>query len=82
MDKSAIMDIIAAALQEIADKLASAQAEALPTVSASDNGKIMLVSGGAWTKGAAPTELPAGSASDNGKILKVVDGAWAAAAAE
>lgn len=73
---------IATALQTVAEKLDSAQAAALPSVSASDNGKIMLVSGGAWAKGAAPTELPAVTASDNGKILKVVEGVWAAASAE
>ena len=81
MDKSMIMGIIAEALQEIADKLATAQAQALPTVTASDNGKLLGVSGGAWAAVAAPTELPAVTSSDNGKILKVVEGVWTAAAA-
>ena len=79
MDKSIIMGIIAEALQEIAEKLASAQAAALPTVTASDNGKIMGVTGGEWAAVAA--ELPAVSASDNGKLLGVSGGAWAAVAA-
>ena len=79
MDKSIIMGIIAEALQEIADKLATAQAQALPTVSGSDNGKIMGVSSGEWA--AVAPELPAVSGSDNGKLLGVSSGAWAAVAA-
>lgn len=49
----------------------------LPAVSNTDNGKVLTVSGGKWTKAAVPTELPAVTASDNGKVLKVADGAWA-----
>lgn len=79
MDKSMIMGIIAEALQEIADKLATAQAQALPTVSASDNGKIMGVSSGEWAAVAAPTELPAVTSSDAGKVLMVNNsGVWVA----
>lgn len=81
MTKGEIMNVIAEALQTVAEKLESAQAAALPSVSASDNGKIMLVSGGAWAKGTAPTELPDVSASDNGKLLGVSSGSWAAVAA-
>lgn len=73
---------IATYLKQIADKLNSVTTSALPSVSSSDNGKLMTVVGGAWAKAAAPTELPAVSASDNGKVLKVVNGAWAAASAE
>lgn len=69
-------------LKQIADKLNGVTVSALPSVSASDNGKVMTVVSGAWTKAAVPTELPAVSASDNGKVLKVVNGAWAAASAE
>lgn len=54
-------------------------ANLLPAVSGSDNGKLLAVSGGVWTKVA--DRLPAVSATDNGKILKVVDGAWAVASA-
>ena len=81
MEKSEIMGIIAEALMEIADKLASAQAQALPTVSSSDNGKLMGVTGGEWGAVSAPTELPAVSASDNGKLLGVSGGEWAAVSA-
>lgn len=49
----------------------------LPSVSASDNGKVLTVSNGAWGKAAVPTELPSVSTSDNGKILQVSSGAWA-----
>ena len=49
----------------------------LPSVSSSDNGKILKVTSGAWAKGDAPTELPSVTTSDNGKILKVTSGAWA-----
>lgn len=81
MEKSQIMQAIALALQEIAEKLVAAAAEALPAVTAEDNGKALLVSGGEWGAGALPVELPAVTAEDNGKVLTVVDGAWAAAAA-
>ena len=68
-------------LGKIADKLANASAEALPTVSAADNGKVLGVSGGAWGKMAAPTELPAVTAADAGKVLTVNEaGQWVAAA--
>lgn len=52
----------------------------LPTVSASDNGKVLKVVGGAWAVGTDndTTELPAVTATDNGKTLKVVEGVWAA----
>lgn len=49
----------------------------LPAVSGTDNGKILKVSEGAWTVGAA--ELPTVTTTDNGKVLKVVEGVWAAA---
>lgn len=49
----------------------------LPTVSASDNGKALMVANGVWAKSDIPTELPEVSATDNGKVLKVVDGEWA-----
>lgn len=70
------MKSIAYYLGIIASKLAAASD--LPVVSASDNGKLLGVSGGTWAAVAAPTELPAVTASDNGKVLKVVNGAWAA----
>ena len=49
----------------------------LPSVSSSDNGKMLTVTNGAWAKGSIPTELPSVTTSDNGKILKVTSGAWA-----
>lgn len=63
-------------LQRIEEKLDNAIAAALPEVSASDNGKLMGVSGGQWGKVDPPTELPAVSAADNGKVLGVSGGQW------
>ena len=53
----------------------------LPAVTGTDNGKVLKVVGGVWSKAAETVELPDVTATDNGKILKVVDGAWAAASA-
>ena len=50
----------------------------LPTVSSTDNGKILKVDNGAWAVGAAPSGLPSVSSTDNGKMLQVSNGAWAA----
>lgn len=62
------------ALAKIATVVPSVE---LPAVTAADNGKVLTVAGGAWTKAAVPSELPTVSADDNGKVLKVVEGAWA-----
>ena len=68
------------AMESIAEKLVGASVTELPSVSSSDNGKALLVSGGKWQKGNIPSQLPAVTSSDNGKVLTVVNGAWAAAA--
>lgn len=62
-------------IQQLLAKAQVAVAE-LPSVSASDNGKKLGVSGGEWTT--VNAELPAVSGSDNGKVLTVSAGAWAA----
>ncbi len=68
------MEQIAKSVETIAEKMGDVTAEALPSVSAADNGKRMGVSGGQWAAVAA--ELPAVSASDNGKVLGVSGGQW------
>lgn len=72
------------ALNELAEemkKITGAAVTELPEVTASDNGKALLVSGGAWGKGSLPTELPAVTSADAGKVLTVSeDGEWVAAA--
>lgn len=69
--------IIPDMINAIATLIASGATAELPKVTNTDNGKLLTVSSGKWTKAAAPTELPAVTATDNGKVLKVVDGAWA-----
>lgn len=66
-------------VQESLDRLANIVVNGnLPAVSGTDNGKLLTVSGGEWTKQA--DRLPAVSGTDNGKVLKVSGGAWTAAA--
>ena len=52
---------------------------ALPAVTSEDNGDILGVVEGAWSK--RDPELPAVNGDDNGKILGVNNGAWDAVAA-
>ncbi len=73
------MDSVRKSLEIIADKLEGAQAAALPTVTSSDNGKVMTVVSGEWAAAALPTELPAVTTSDAGKVLMVnSSGQWVA----
>lgn len=50
----------------------------LPTVSSTDNGKVLGVSSGSWAVVDAPSGLPSVSSTDNGKVLQVSSGAWSA----
>ena len=59
---------------KVLDELASAVE--LPPVTSTDNGKILSVVEGEWSKADAPTELPAIGNFDNGKILKIVSREW------
>ena len=52
----------------------------LPNVSSHDNGKVLGVKSGKWSKMDVPEELPSVTADDNGDVLTVVSGAWAKAA--
>ena len=72
---------MANAIQEIADKLVGVNVTELPAVSASDNGKVLMVVNGQWAAAAIPSQLPAVTSSDSGKVLTVsAQGAWGAAA--
>lgn len=53
----------------------------LPETGEEDNGKVLQVVNGEWSKAELthPQELPSVEESDNNKILKVVDGSWKAA---
>lgn len=74
------INIIPAMINAIATQAAAvvtaANAKELPSVSSTDNGKLLTVVSGKWAKAAAPAELPAVTADDNGKVLKVANGAW------
>jgi hypothetical protein len=52
----------------------------LPTVTTSDNGKILSVVSGVWASATAPSSLPTVTTADNTKVLTVTSGAWAAGA--
>lgn len=69
--------IIPDAINKIATLITSGATKELPTVTGSDNGKVLTVVTGAWAAAAIPAQLPAVTADDNGKVLKVTDGAWA-----
>lgn len=58
------------------EQIAQAAGGVLPSIDSGDNGKVLKINAGKWTKGNIPEELPAVTADNNGKILKVADGAW------
>ena len=67
-------------LQQLLEKTQLAVTE-LPGVTSADNGKVLKVSGGAWTAGTETVELPAVTSADAGKVLTVdSNGHWVAAA--
>lgn len=54
--------------------------DALPAVTAVDNGDVLTVVSGEWAKAAPTNPLPSVTSDDNGDVLTVVEGAWAKAA--
>ena len=69
------------AIENLADKLVGVDVTELPEVSASDNGKVLMVVDGKWAAGAIPSQLPTVAAADAGKVLTVsAGGEWGAAA--
>ena len=64
----------------IAEVAESGGGSSLPSVSATDNGDVLTVVDGAWSKAPVPAELPETTSSDNGDVLKVVNGEWEKAA--
>lgn len=58
-------------------KLTEVGKKLLPSVTSSDNGKVLSVVSGTWSASKPATSLPTVSTSDNGKTLTVVNGAWA-----
>jgi hypothetical protein len=60
-------------------QIASSTGIELPTVGRSDDGKVLTVVNGVWTKAEPATELPEVTASDEGKVLTVnSSGEWEA----
>lgn len=55
----------------------AALVDGLPAVTTADNGSMLRVTNGAWTK-TAMGWVPTVNTQQNGKILKVVDGTWTA----
>ena len=60
------------------DAIAKAATGGLPAVTSSDNGDVLTVVNGEWSKATPESGLPAVTSSDNGKVLTVSSGAWAA----
>lgn len=69
-------------IRESLDRLANREVNAtLPSVTSSDNGKVLKVVSGEWNAAAEAVELPAVTSADAGKVLTVnSSGQWVAAA--
>ncbi len=73
---------IDALIGRLAEVIRTGSLAVLPNVTGTDNGKVLKVIGGAWSKGDdTGSVLPTVSDSDNGKLLGVAEGAWTAVSA-
>ena len=61
---------------DIIEAIKTLYTSGLPAVTSEDNGLGLIVSGGAWNKGALPIGLPAVTDADNGKTPIVDGGVW------
>lgn len=66
-------------LTKIAETLETGSNVNLPAVTSDDNGDVLTVVEGNWSKADIPSQLPTVTATDNGDVLTVVEGAWAKA---
>lgn len=68
-------------IKALAAYIGNGGAAELPTVSSTDNGKVLTVVNGAWAVAAPANPLPVVTPlTDSGKVLTVVNDHWAAAA--
>ena len=66
-------------LTKIVETLETGSNVNLPAVTSDDNGDVLTVVEGNWSKADIPSQLPAVTGSDNGDVLTVVEGAWSKA---
>lgn len=66
-------------LTKIAETLETGSNVNLPAVTSDDNGDVLTVVEGNWSKADIPSQLPTVTTTDNGDVLTVVEGAWAKA---
>ena len=66
-------------LTKIAETLETGSNVNLPAVTSDDNGDVLTVVEGNWSKADIPSQLPTVTTTDNGDVLTVVEGEWAKA---
>ena len=66
---------------DMIEAISSISGSGLPDVDTEDDGDVLGVVNGSWSKTEIPSQLPEVSSSDNGNVLTVVDGVWGKAVA-